>query len=276
MLENTHAFAVGGQPNTGKTHIVLTAPKPVAVIYCDRPGGDVDLRGLEDIGIFVYYVDGNDFRTSALAQVAKVRNDIVPKKLKTVILDSASMGQSMETQKRSGSNRSSMNIKSYGGVSMNVMDVLDALFALKGVHRGVTFHIKEEPIKNEKQEVIGTKWRPSVMPGVAALLKNYCGLIGYNWKKPRQDGKGNNYGTCFLEVMPGRVFDCAKSPEGWGMAEPADITAWFKRIEDDAEVRRQAVRAAALGGVKAPPEGTIKLAEPEQDQDAPAGLDNLE
>lgn len=262
MLETTHAFAIGGPPNSGKTFTILTAPKPVAVIYCDRPGGDIDLRDLEDIGIHLYKVDPNNFRESVHQQISKVRNDIGPKKLKTAILDSASMGQTMQVQKQSGNNRASMNIKSYGNVSMNMMDVLDDLFSLQGVHRGVTFHIKEEAIVNDKKERIGTIWKPMVMPGVAKLLTNYCALIGYTWKRARADGKGNNYGTCFLEEMRGKVgamkFDCAKSPEGWGYSEPSDISAWFKRIEDDTKARKELIRAAALQGVQAPPEDALK------------------
>ena len=262
MLETTHAFAIGGPPNSGKTFTILTAPKPVAVIYCDRPGGDIDLRDLEDIGIHLYKVDPNNFRESVRQQISKVRNDIGPKKLKTAILDSASMGQTMQVQKQSGNNRASMNIKSYGNVSMNMMDVLDDLFSLQGVHRGVTFHIKEEAIINDKKERIGTIWKPMVMPGVAKLLTNYCALIGYTWKRARADGKGNNYGTCFLEEMRGKVgtmkFDCAKSPEGWGYSEPSDISAWFKRIEDDTKARKELIRAAALQGVQAPPEDALK------------------
>ena len=262
MLETTHAFAIGGPPNSGKTFTILTAPKPVAVIYCDRPGGDIDLRDLEDIGIHLYKVDPNNFRESVRQQISKVRNDIGPRKLKTVILDSASMGQTMQVQKQSGNNRASMNIKSYGNVSMNMMDVLDDLFSLQGVHRGVTFHIREEAIINDKKERIGTIWKPMVMPGVAKLLTNYCALIGYTWKRPRADGKGNNYGTCFLEEMRGKVgtmkFDCAKSPEGWGYSEPSDISAWFKRIEDDTKARKELIRAAALQGVQAPPEDALK------------------
>lgn len=259
MLETTHAFAIGGPPNSGKTFTILTAPKPVAVIYCDRPGGDIDLRDLEDIGIHLYKVDPNNFRESVRQQISKVRNDIGPRKLKTAILDSASMGQTMQVQKQSGNNRASMNIKSYGNVSMNMMDVLDDLFSLQGVHRGVTFHIKE--VVNDKER-IGTIWKPMVMPGVAKLLTNYCALIGYTWKRARADGKGNNYGTCFLEEMRGKVgtmkFDCAKSPEGWGYSEPSDISAWFKRIEDDTKARKELIRAAALQGVQAPPEDALK------------------
>jgi hypothetical protein len=101
MLETTHAFAIGGPPNSGKTFTILTAPKPVAVIYCDRPGGDIDLRDLEDIGIHLYKVDPNNFRESVRQQISKVRNDIGPRKLKTAILDSASMGQTMQIQKQS-------------------------------------------------------------------------------------------------------------------------------------------------------------------------------
>ena len=262
MLETTHAFAIGGPPNSGKTFTILTAPKPVAVIPCDRPGGDIDLRDLEDIGIYLYKVDPNNFRESVRQQISKIRNDIGPKKLKTAILDSASMGQTMQVQKQSGNNRASMNIKSYGNVSMNMMDVLDDLFSLQGVHRGVTFHIKEEAIVNDKKERIGTIWKPMVMPGVAKLLTNYCALIGYTWKRARADGKGNNYGTCFLEEMRGKVgtmkFDCAKSPEGWGYSEPSDISAWFKRIEDDTKARKELIRAAALQGVQAPPEDALK------------------
>ena len=265
MLETTYAFGIGGRPNSGKTFTCLTAPKNVAVIYCDRPGGEIDLCGLEDIGIYLYKVDPNNFRESVRQQISKVRNDIVPRKLQTTILDSASMGQTMQAQKQSGNNRASMNIKSYGIVSMNMMDVLDDLFSLKGVHRGVTFHIKEEPILNEKKERVGTIWKPMVMPGVAKLLTNYCALIGYAWKRPRADRKGNNYGTCFLEEMCGRggtmKFDCAKSPEGWGDAEPSDITAWFKRIEDDAKANRERIRAAALAGVQAPPAEALKPAD---------------
>jgi len=277
MLETTHAFAIGGPPNSGKTFTILTAPKPVAVIYCDRPGGDIDLRDLEDIGIHLYKVDPNNFRESVRQQISKVRNDIGPRKLKTAILDSASMGQTMQIQKQSGNNRASMNIKSYGNVSMNMMDVLDDLFSLQGVHRGVTFHIKEEAIVNDKKERIGTIWQPMVMPGVAKLLTNYCALIGYTWKRARADGKGNNYGTCFLEEMRGKVgtmkFDCAKSPEGWGYSEPSDISAWFKRIEDDTKARKELIRAAALQGVQAPPEDALKST---NETTEPADNDNPE
>jgi putative hemolysin len=277
MLETTHAFAIGGPPNSGKTFTILTAPKPVAVIYCDRPGGDIDLRDLEDIGIHLYKVDPNNFRESVRQQISKVRNDIGPRKLKTAILDSASMGQTMQIQKQSGNNRASMNIKSYGNVSMNMMDVLDDLFSLQGVHRGVTFHIKEEAIVNDKKERIGTIWKPMVMPGVAKLLTNYCALIGYTWKRARADGKGNNYGTCFLEEMRGKVgtmkFDCAKSPEGWGYSEPSDISAWFKRIEDDTKARKELIRAAALQGVQAPPEDALKST---NETTEPADNDNPE
>jgi len=277
MLETTHAFAIGGPPNSGKTFTILTAPKPVAVIYCDRPGGDIDLRDLEDIGIHLYKVDPNNFRESVRQQISKVRNDIGPRKLKTAILDSASMGQTMQIQKQSGNNRASMNIKSYGTVSMNMMDVLDDLFSLQGVPRGVTFHIKEEAIVNDKKERIGTIWQPMVMPGVAKLLTNYCALIGYTWKRARADGKGNNYGTCFLEEMRGKVgtmkFDCAKSPEGWGYSEPSDISAWFKRIEDDTKARKELIRAAALQGVQAPPEDALKST---NETTEPADNDNPE
>ena len=257
MLETTHAFAVGGKANSGKTFITLTAPKPVAVIYSDRPGGDVDLRGMEDMGIYLYKVDPSNFRDSIKQKMAEVRRDIVAKKLKTVIWDSISMGQAQQTQKVSGGNRAGMSIKSHGTVSMNIMDVLDELFSLVGVHRGVTFHIKEETVYNDKKEVIGTIWKPQVMPGVAKMLTNYCALIGYTCKRPKADRSGNDYSTCFLEQMKGKVgtmkFDCAKSPEGWGDNEPSDISAWFRHIESDAETRKAIIRAAAMNGVSAPP-----------------------
>jgi hypothetical protein len=116
-----------------------------------------------------------------------------------------------------------------------------------------------------------------VMPGVAKLLTNYCALIGYTWKRARAVGKGNNYGTCFLEEMRGKVgtmkFDCAKSPEGWGYSEPSDISAWFKRIEDDTKARKELIRAAALQGVQAPPEDALKST---NETTEPADNDNPE
>ena len=270
MLETTYAFAIGGPPNSGKTFTIITAPKPVAVIYCDRPGGDVDLRDLEDVGIYLYKVDPNNFKESVRQQISKVRNDIGPRKLKSVVMDSASMGQNQQVQKKSNNNRASMNIKSYGTVSMDMMDVLDDLFSLQGVNRGVTFHIKEEAVNNDRKERIGTIWKPMVMPGAAKLLTNYCALIGYTWKRAKRDGTGNNYGTCFLEEMPGKAgfmkFDCAKSPEGWGYAEPSDISAWFKRIEEDTKLRKEVIRAAAMKGVQAPPAETLKNNEPQGEQ----------
>lgn len=252
-----HFFAIGGPSGTGKSFACLTAPKPLAVIYADRPGGDIDLEGLEAAGVHLYKVDLSRPRDSALARINEVRGDIAKKGLKTVIYDGLAFSQIAENSKVSGQNRNSMvSLQKKGAVSNNVADILDALLTLQGVHVGITFHIKEEPLK-DGDKIVGTIWRPMLMPQVANVLQSACGLIGYTWKRAKASGTGNDYGTCFLEEVAGKTakkrFACAKSPEGWGHSEPTNISAWFKRIEDDRDKARAAALNAADGKVVAPP-----------------------
>lgn len=265
-----HAVAIGGKPNTGKTRILLTAPKPIGIIVCDRPGGDIDLRELEDIGIHLYQVDMRNWRDSALEKINKLRADIPKLGLQSAAIDSFSMGQGAQLEKNTNHSRNSMNLKKWGAVGNDVLDVMDAFYGLQGVHRIGTFHIKEEAIMSpDGKEKLGTMWKPAVTPMVANQMKVFCGLIGYTVKRPRADGKSNDYSVCFLERMKARVgemvFDCAKSPEGWSHSEPAHIEEWFERIEREADEKRKVAREAALSkkAVVRPPEP-----EPEPADDA--------
>lgn len=251
-----HFIAIGGPPGTGKTLTCITAPRPVGIIYGDRPRGDSEIQGLEDMGIHVYNVDLNNPRENALAQINKVRADIKVKGLKSVVYDGLAFSQTAQQGSTSGHNRNSMNLKKNGIVSNSIADILDAMLGLNGVHVVLTFHIREEPIK-DGDKTIGTIWRPVLMPQVTKILEQTCGLIGYNWKRPKADGTGNDYGTCFLEQIRGknaiRQFQCAKSPEGWGANEVPNIAAWIDRFDRQAAEKGRAKALAILGGATTPP-----------------------
>lgn len=266
-------MGIGGHPGTGKTHTALTAEKNVEVVYCDRKGGEIDLTDLEDVGVKVHMVNTLDPRTSALAILNDIRNVGIPKRgVRHVHFDSASFAQTHQVSKDTSHNRNSMNLKKYGMSGNSIQDVFDVLFDLP-CHVSITFHVKEERIvENEKQ--IGVLWKPDLMPAVAKRLQKECGLLGYTWK--RVVGGQSVFGVCFLEEMPGKVglmrFECAKAPQGWGAKEPPDISKWLKRLEDEAAVRKQAAREAALNGAAAPPAEAMRPINTEPEQAAPADL----
>lgn len=266
-------IGLGGHPGTGKTRAALTAPKNVEVVYCDRKGGEIDLTDLEDVGVRVHMVNTMDPRTSALAILNEIRNVGIPKRgVQHVHFDSASFAQTHQVSKDTQHNRNSMSLKKYGMSGNSVQDVFDVLFDLP-CHVSITFHVKEERIvENEKQ--IGVLWKPDLMPAVAKRLQKECGLLGYTWK--RVVSGQSVFGVSFLEEMPGKVgvmrFECAKAPAGWGAKEPPDISKWLKRLEDDAAIRKQAAREAAMNGAEAPPAEALKPINTEPEQAAPAEL----
>lgn len=259
-----HRFGLGGEPGTGKTRTVMTMPRPLHVIYADRKGGEEEIVGNEDIGIFVHYVDPTNPRDSAIAIINnKIKPAISAGKCASVAYDSASFGQDQQIAKDTSHNRNSMDMQKWGRSGNHVMDVLDVLYQLNA-HVIVTFHIKAEPIKNGK-EVVGKLWKPAVMPMIALRIHKESGLIGYAWKIESSNGT-RTFGTNFLEEMvkPKGVtrFDCTKSP-GWGARETPNASAWIERLAKEANERRLKAREELLKGGPAAPA-------PEPPADAPS------
>jgi hypothetical protein len=64
---------IAGPTASGKTRLILSMPRPIAVLYAERSSGDVDLRNREHEGIYLIYID----RQKPLDSVNEVLNNIL-------------------------------------------------------------------------------------------------------------------------------------------------------------------------------------------------------
>lgn len=247
MNEDYHRIIIGGPTGTGKSHLVLTAPKGVMNLYHDRAGGDIDLRDMEDLGVHLWKGNHQKPREALMAKIKQLRDgEIVEKKLKTVVLDTFTYLQQWQASVVAEGSLRGMSLAKNGNVVNDMRDVLRALFQLPA-HVVILTHIKEEPIKDAKGNVLTTVWRNDIMPALYKEVSREVSLLGYTWKKTaKKQGEKNRYGVCFVENMGNYVFQNAKAPDGWGPGEVANITAWFKRLSDEAAAQREAARAAIL------------------------------
>ena len=270
-MKTLERIAIGGKPGMGKTHHILTMPKPVHILYSDRFGGESDLVGLEDIGIIVHHIDKTNPRDSALAIISnKIRPAINAGKCESVVYDSVSMGMDAQVGKDSNNNRNSMELRKWGQSGNRMMDVLDALYVLPA-NILVTFHIKPTAILGgtNGKDRIGTMWVPGVIPMIAERIFKESGLMGYAWRVQRE-GSPDVFGTNFVQEQKqssGELmrFQYVKAPTGWGSREPPDVSKWLKRLQDDAAAKRELARKAALEGASAPLPEPEPTPEPNED-----------
>lgn len=243
MAAPIRAF-IGGPVNTGKSHLALTGGRTM-IFYGDRLGGDNDLQGMEDHGIFVKQIDRSQPRASILDLISGARDKwITEHKLDTIIWDTCTYGQNDQRAASTNHNLNSMTTKKHGEVGNAILDVFNALTKLP-VNIIVMTHIKDNAIyaPGKDKEVIGQEWAPDMQKVVYNAIARECSLMGYTWKRYDATQKKNVYGVCFVPEMKtpsGKImyFRDAKAPNGWGPREPADIQSWQARIQAEADAKR--------------------------------------
>jgi hypothetical protein len=243
-MHNTFERAIiAGGTGSGKSHLSLTGERNVGVLYCDRMGGDCDLQGLEDVGIHVWKLDPCKPRESALEKIEWLKREGLKKLgIRTVVWDTPTYTQKQVVMRRTGNNLNSMKVTDNKMIVFDVKDVSAALFGLEA-HVVILVHLKEVPIKDNKGNILSWIWRPDLMPSILNDISRDCSLLGYTWKKTAE-GKPTRYGICFTQKMGHTTFENIKAPDGWGAAEPANLRLLFKKLDDEAEARREAARRA--------------------------------
>lgn len=250
---------ISGPTASGKTRIILSLPRPCAVLYCERQGGDVDLRNREHEGIYLIYID----RNNALQDGLDVLDNILtgPAKeigFQSIAHDSISHFADWVLGEQCSKNRKGSN-KVAGGATQQNYGILAAaikpfLTKLMGMpqHVLLTSHLKrendfvEEWIDGEKVRKKITYCWPKLTPAVADQIVPEVTLMGYSWRK-EIEGDDDKFGVSFKAISSNRerILHCAdaKSPANWGMSEAPDATAWIRRLEEEKGITM--LRAAA-------------------------------
>ena len=243
-MSSFYRMVVGGMVNSGKSHLALTTPKGAMSLYHDRQGGDEDLVGMEEGGLYLWKGVQSDPRNELMKKIKLLRDqEIEKKKLKTIILDSVTYLQTWQRNKVAQGSLRGMTLQKHGDAVKDLRDVLFSLFELP-VHVLLLTHITEEPVIVDKQ-VVGKIWKHDITDSIYKDISRECALMGYTWKKTaRAQGEKNTYGVCFVEQVKNMTFKDAKAPNGWGPAEVADVRAWIRRLEEEAGQRRAEALAA--------------------------------
>jgi hypothetical protein len=239
-----------GPTASGKTNIILSLPRPCAVLYCERPSGDVDLRDKEHEGIYLIYID----RNRPLEDGLEVLDNILtgPAKdvgFQSIALDSVSHFADWVLGDQCSKSRNERNMKVPGGATLHNYGILSAaikpfITKLLGMpqHVLLTSHLKKENdfcddwVDGVKVRKKLTYCYPKLTPAVADQIVPEVTLMGYSWRK-EVEGQDDIFGVSFKAVTANRerVLHCAeaKSPANWGAAEEPNATAWIRRLEEE-------------------------------------------
>lgn len=223
---------IAGRPSTGKTHLLLTAPRPCVVLYCDRAGGDTDLEEVD--GVFRIYLRRGDVVRTACSWLERIAcGDLSKEGIQTIALDSLSYLQSLvQADMVTGDKMASQ--RDFGRMVQGMEKILTNLLTMDQ-HRLINCHLKSktESVRVDGEEQRLTVWMPDAMPKVREIVMREVGLMGYTWRKTTSEGE-STYGVSFTEEARSRgqilQFQDAKSPAGWGATEPADVSAWIDRL----------------------------------------------
>lgn len=223
---------IAGRPSTGKTHLILTAPRPCVVLYCDRAGGDSDLEEVD--GVFRIYLRRGDVVKTACNWLERIAaGDLSKEGIQTIALDSLSYLQSLvQADTVSGDKMASQ--RDFGRMVQGMEKILTN-FLTMDQHRLINCHLKSktERVVMDGEEKALTIWMPDAMPKVREIVMREVGLMGYTWRRAGAGGE-DAFGVNFTEEARSRgqvfQFQDAKAPNGWGNAEQADVTAWISRL----------------------------------------------
>lgn len=225
---------IAGRPSTGKTHLILTAPRPCVVLYCDRAGGDTDLEEVD--GVFRIYLRRGDVVKTACNWLERIAHgDLSKEGIQTIALDSLSYLQSLvQADMVSGDKMASQ--RDFGRMLQGMEKILTS-FLTMDQHRMVNCHLKSKTdrVVMDGEEKNLTIWMPDAMPKVREIVMREVGLMGYTWRRSSKvEGGPDDFGVNFTEEARSRgqvfQFQDAKAPNGWGNTEPADVTAWISRL----------------------------------------------
>lgn len=225
---------IAGQTSTGKTHLILTAPRPCVTLYCDRAEGDRDLVDAAKDGVFrIYLRRGNVVRDARNYLDRIACGDLSKEGIKTVCIDSLSYLQSLVKADQTPAGKQTSQ-KKFGEIAGDLEGILQAFFTLEQ-HRVLFSHIKSEsyPVDIDGQVVQKRVWMPDAMPFIRKITQREVTLMGYTWRKTGQDGDPDRFGVNFTESVSSRghvfEFQDAKAPPGWGNEVP-DISNWIDRL----------------------------------------------
>lgn len=229
---------VAGRPSTGKTHLILSAPRPCVVLYCDRANGEVDLKEVD--GVFRCYIKRGNVVRDTLAFLERIAaGDLSTSGIQTIALDSLTYLQSL-VQADTVTGDKSASQRDFGKVVQGIERILVSLMSMDqdvliNSHLKSHREMGRDSEGREKEFVI---WQPDAMPKVREIVMREVGLMGYTWRKaaPPIDGvdQPDRFGVNFTERMSSRaqefVFQDAKAPVGWSDREEANVSAWISRL----------------------------------------------
>jgi hypothetical protein len=231
---------ISGRPSTGKTHLILSAPKPVVVLYCDRQGGEEDLEKAASDGVFRVYLrrgaGGRRIADQVTHWIQRITSgDLSGEGIQTIALDSLSYLQSL-VQVESVQQDKQTSQRDFGRIAQGMEKILLDLLTMDQ-HILITSHLKSKQETGKDPEtgadVPLTIWQPDAMPKVREIVMREVGLMGYTWRKTSPEGE-SRFGVNFTEASRSRTqlfqFQDAKAPQGWGGNEPADMTEWIGRL----------------------------------------------
>ena len=222
---------ISGRPSTGKTHLLLTAPRPCVVLYCDRAGGDTDLEEVD--GVFRIYLRRGDVVRTACNWLERIAcGDLSKEGIQTIALDSLSYLQSLvQADMVTGDKMASQ--RDFGRMVQGMERILTNLLTMDQ-HRLINCHLKSktEVVRIDGEEQRLTVWMPDAMPKVREIVMREVGLMGYTWRRTKEGE--DTFGVNFTEEARSRgqvfQFQDAKAPAGWGSNEVADVTSWISRL----------------------------------------------
>lgn len=225
---------IAGRPSTGKTHLILSAPRPCVVLYCDRAGGDCDLEEVD--GVFRIYLKRGDVVKSACDWLERIAGgDLSKEGIKTIALDSLTYLQSLVQADMVGGNKMASQ-RDFGRMVQGLEKILNS-FLTMDQHRIINCHLKSktETVFDGSDQIRQEIWMPDAMPKVREIVMREVALMGYTWRRSaKAEGDADQFGVNFTESARSRSqvfqFQDAKAPNGWGGAEPADVSAWIARM----------------------------------------------
>lgn len=227
---------IAGRPSTGKTHLILSMPRPLVVLYCDRASGDRDLR--EKDGIFRYYIrrDRGVVRNT-LAFLDRIScGDLSGAGIQSVSLDSLRYLQNLVEAEQVPADREA-SLRNNKTTVHGTAQILNSLLSMDQ-HVLITSHLRSQKSMGrdkEGREIQVETWEPDAMPAVREIVMREAALMGYTWRKAAEkEGDPDVFGVNFTERMHGRGkewrFADAKAPPSWGATEPADVSEWISRL----------------------------------------------
>lgn len=224
-----------GRPSTGKTHLILSAPRPCVVLYCDRANGDRDLRDKD--GIFRYYIRRGKVVSDVLAFLDRIScGDLSGAGIQTIALDSLRYLQNLVEAEQVPANREA-SLRNNKTTVHGTAQILNSLLSMDQ-HVLISSHLRKQrstTTDREGKTIEIETWEPDAMPAVREIVMREVALMGYTWRKTAEkEGDPDLFGVNFTERMFGRGkewhFADAKAPVGWGATETADVSAWINRL----------------------------------------------